>query len=65
MSDFVFNIPQRDEIGFSIDDEGFIVLSQNDPLGEAPQVIRIHHLDADWVITGLKAAVESVKIESK
>ena len=65
MSNLVFNIPQRDAISISIDEEGFIVLSQDDPLGDAPQLIRIHHLDADWLISRIKASVESAKPEQK
>lgn len=60
MSNCVFNIPQRDEISFSVDD-GYIVLSQKDQLGDEPATIRIHHLDADWLISGLNAAVEAAK----
>lgn len=60
MSNCVFNIPQRDEISFSVD-EGYIVLSQKDQLGDEPATIRIHHLDAEWLISGLNAAVEAAK----
>lgn len=64
MTDTVFNIPQRDEIDFSVDD-GFICLSQINPLGEHPSTIRIHHLDAEWIIAGLNAAVETAKERGK
>lgn len=60
MINCVFNIPQRDEISFSVD-EGYIVLSQKDQLGDEPATIRIHHLDAEWLISGLNAAVEAAK----
>ncbi|MFP2467694.1 hypothetical protein ACLEUK_06175 [Pseudescherichia vulneris] len=60
MSECVFHVPQRDEISFSIED-GYIVLSQADQLGNEPYSIRIHHLDADWIISGLNAAVEAAK----
>lgn len=60
MKNCVFNIPQRDEIVFSVED-GYIVLTQTDQLGEEPATLRIHHLDAEWLIAGLKAAVESAQ----
>ncbi|WP_455547490.1 hypothetical protein [Dryocola clanedunensis] len=60
MTDTVFCIPQRDEIEFSIED-GYICLSQVNALGDEPSTIRIHHLDAEWIISGLNAAVEAAK----
>lgn len=64
MTTCVFNIPPREEIDFTVDD-GFIVISQSDQLGNDSNTLRIHYLDADWMIAGIKAAAEAAKQTSE